>query len=213
MLDDGKGAHPEDVAMVEKVINSVSGKTDNDNSRGITMAANIIHAGASLGLMARAPYSMMAEPFVVGLSHGSMKAGLKSMLAQFSNVMRTATAQERAELADWIGVTTNSMYDDVMMNRVGADYSDSPLIGKFMSRFYRATWMTQWTNANRRASMVGGHHMLTKWGRDILNEGKGAWAADRRASAAKVLNELGIAPELHKDFAEWITKRDGMLQH
>jgi hypothetical protein len=202
------GLNDEDAKLWRSVFETITGRTNNFSMSGISKVSSAIHAGVATALMPRAVWSMMTEPLVGALATGDARVGLKSMLNQLGQVWRTGDGRARAELADFIGVTSSNIHDDIIMSRTGRDYSNTPSINKGMSAFYRMTGITQWNNSSRRASMGAMNWLIqTKYSKDILSNQTGAYWDKRRAEARGAFNELGVPPENQVAFAQWNVSR------
>jgi hypothetical protein len=203
------GLQGEDAKQIRLLVDSITGTTSNVKNTGISRLSSAIHAGAAISLMPRAVFSMLREPMVASLAHRDVRAGLEGMTNLFGAMLRTADSRTRAELADFLGVTTSAAHDDMMLARSGRDYANTPGVGRFMGNFYRTTGMTQMNNASRRASMGAMNHLLTKYSGDLLSNETGVRADNRRAEARGAFNEFGVPPESAQAFAEWNLARRG----
>jgi hypothetical protein len=162
-------------------------------------------------LMPRAMWSGLAEPMNAALATGSVKFGLKSFAYQFQNLWNKTSAQERTELAQYLGTVTSSMHDSIMLSRMSADYSDSPRLNRLMTQYYKTTGMTQMVNAQRVAATTAGSGFLGKLARDYLNTGTGRGELNAKDDATRWFNELGVPDRIHDDFAKWMTALGGAL--
>lgn len=203
------GLSPEDQAIVTDVAKFVTGQSNNGSSAPMAQAANVISSAVSLGVMPRVTWSMFAEPYITGLAGGDARAGFHALAGIFGNLAGTKDAARRAELLDYFGVTTNALYDNINQARMGPNYNDSPMLDKFMSKFYRVNFVPQLTDWNRRAAMAGVDWLMRKWSKDILNPQQHAGAEDNRAEAHRMFNELGVHPDLHTDVATWLLSHGG----
>jgi hypothetical protein len=192
------------------VINSITGRTTNTHGREVIALGNAMQSIASLALMPRVWWSSINEPVISGMMHGSPAAAWQSLVNTFDQLMNTASAQERTELVDALGVTASRMSEAVMANRIGAEFADSPRWGQIMHGFYRVTGLPQWTNVVRRASADMNDGMLRKYSRDLLNTDTGDLARARKARALRLFNDVGVPPQYREDFANWMLSRDGM---
>jgi hypothetical protein len=208
-MEDG-GLHPEDVDMVKHIIESVSGGTNNSQPRSTIALANSLHASASVALMGRAAYTMAAEPFVGALHTGEMRTGFKNLVGAMGQFLRTASARERAELADLLGVTRSAFHEEILMMRARSRYSDSINVGKFMAQYYMMNWVSQMTRGSKRGSVAGHDWYLRKLSRDTLDLSNRDSAADRRDEARRMFNELGIPETLQAGFSQWLAGVNGL---
>jgi hypothetical protein len=158
------GAEQADIATVRSGVQSITGTAHaavpySGYAWGVS---NFITMVTNLALLARAPFSSLAEPLAAVIRTGDAKLALKNLGRTLGEVARrTETVQQRAALARAIGLVTASLDDTVMQARVdGMGMTDSTSM-HIVGTFHRATGLTQLTNAQRRAAMVTGYEWLT----------------------------------------------------
>jgi hypothetical protein len=98
-----------------------------------------------------------------------------------------------------------------MLSRQGVDVNDQPRMGRLLSNFYRATFLTQVTNAQRAATVASSNWFISKLAQHILDTGTDKGAVHGREDAARWLNELGIPPEIHQKFSQFMVNLQGKL--
>lgn len=207
------GMYGDDGVKVRGIIESITGRTSNGDlqRRVMTDASNFVHAFGATALMGRAAWTSLHEPIVSSLMTGNVQVGLRAFAHQFAAIAGKASAQERALLADFIGVTTSRMSESLMTSRTGADYADSPTINRFMMQFYRTVGLTQLTNSIRRAVMGSlDWYLRQRVARDFLNQSNTPAAVKGHVRAQRWLNEMGIPPQRQHDFARWLSSQTGM---
>jgi hypothetical protein len=183
---------------------AVTGQQNTRGMSGLMKFSNVIHAAGSIALMPRAAWSALAEPMNAALATGSMKVGFETFANQFGQLMKTASARERTEMAQYLGTVTSAMHDSIMLNRMSANYADSPALNKFMTQYYRITGLTQLTNSQRIAATAASNGFLAKLSRDY--QGTNATAKD---TATRWFRELGLNDPIHGDFTKWMTDFEG----
>jgi len=206
------GVSGPDLQRFQSLVNQATGRLTYKANRDVQKANQQLHAMGAVLLMSRSAWSSLAEPINAAMATGEMKAAWHSFANQFASVFRTASARERAEIGDMLGITTSSAYDSIMQARTGAEYSDSPGTDRFMTAFYKASLLTQLTTAQRRAAVGTSDWLLRKWSRDLLNRDPGDRAADRRDDAERMFKELGLTSQgnnLRDQFANWMLSHDG----
>jgi len=206
------GANSDDVHRMRSIIEQVTGRTRNQVSRGIVKASNYITAFAMARLLPRTAWSAIHEPIMGYLATGDFKSTLGTVARLMKNIFSQASAQETADLADYIGVTTNILHESVMTSRT-TDYKEDPHLSRIMSQYYRMIGLTQITNAQRRAAVYGG----TDYFRRMANlasapakPGDSTGTLNRRDDAQRGLREFGVPDEHHADFAAWLNSFDGI---
>ena len=208
------GMRPEDKIRFEKMVNTVTGRSQTGGVLDFLQPVHqALHAAAAIALMPRAVWSALAEPMNAAMATGSMKVGFKTFAYQFGSLVNKASAKERTEMAELLNVITSKMHDTVMMSRMSADYSDSPLINKLMTKFYRVTGLTQVTNAQRTASAAANNWFLAKLSRDYVNQDGDKNAKHAREDATRWFNELGLKDvnNGHARFAKWMNDLGGEI--
>ena len=183
---------------------AVTGQQNTRGMSGLMKFSNVIHAAGSIALMPRAAWSALAEPMNAALATGSMRVGFETFANQFGQLMKTASARERTEMAEYLGTVTSAMHDSIMLNRMSANYADSPALNKFMTQYYRITGLTQLTNSQRIAATAAANGFLAKLSRD--HRGTDAVAKE---TATRWFRELGLNDPIHADFAKWMTDFNG----
>ena len=201
-----------DLQRFQELVNQSSGRLTYQTNKDIGKANSQLHALGAVALMGRSAWSSLAEPMNAAMATGDLGAAWKTFVYQFAGMFGTASARERAEIADMMGITSSHAYDSIMQARTGAEYEDSPATDRFMNQFYRATLLTQLTTAQRRAAVGTSDWLLRKWSRDLLSKDTDDRAADRRDDAERMFNELGLTSQgnaLRDQFANWILSHDG----
>jgi hypothetical protein len=218
------GLHHEDNMTIRAMKQAITGRPPGSN-HGFGQMTTYAHAYGAITLLGRSALSMASEPFIAGMTTGDVRVAFKSLLNQLGALRNSLDSQERAELSDLMTITNSAIYDDMMLNRTGADYADSLQVSKLMGMYYRLNLMTQWNNGTRRASMGAHNWFLTKlsndWGH-YETQYKGAKIPPKGFEAARAhtkwdrankwLNELGVPtdPDTRRAFTEWMVSHDGM---
>ena len=223
MHQEGKdgGFKGEDIETVRSTIEYIAGRTSSRRMPKISKLSNGVQAYGVARLLGRSAFSMFTEPGVSALATNETRVAFHAFAAQFGNLMHTSAAHERTQLMDFLGVTTNVMYDDMMQARNAADYADSPGLARMMPAIYRMFWLTQLNNANRRASGAGMHWYLGKISNDWLQfrNFQGNTKSflynrlhTRHDIAERMMNEIGIPQddETRQAFTEWMIAHDGL---
>ena len=207
------GMRAEDLRMFQDMIHTVTGRNADRTpfTQDLQRVTNVIHALGSLALMPRAMWSSLAEPMSAALVTGDLRTGFKIFAHQFGQMMRTASAAERTEFAQFHNVMTSAMYDSIMLSRMTADYSDSPRLNRLMTNYYRITGLTQLTNSQRAGAASAGNWFIAKLARDYQDPGTSTRRTNARDNASRWFNELGVPEHMHDEFAQWMTDLGGKL--
>ena len=206
------GMSGDDVSKFFELVADVTGR----NQRGAWVrfgqnAHNVVQGLGTLAMMERAVWSSLTEPVVAGLATGQMRAAFKNMGYTFGQLMRTADARDRTALAELLNVISSPQHDSVMLSRQGVDVNDQPQMGRLLSNFYRATFLTQVTNGQRAATVGTSNWFLGKLAQHILDTGTDPKAVHGRQDAARWLRELGLPDEIHQKFSQFMVDLQGKL--
>lgn len=199
------GARGEDNQAMRRLVEAVTGKQKSGLPPPVERAMNTVHALGSIALMPRAVWSSLSEPMAMLARTGNFKATGQAFANQVGDIVRTTSSKERAELANALGVTISHLHDSILADRTGANYTDSPALGRLLTSFYQRSGLTALTNSQRRSTMAAGHTALDAWSRDLLTGN-----ARRARDAAAQFRDLGVPDAAHQDFAKWVTERDGL---
>jgi hypothetical protein len=197
------GAHGADIKQMREWVEDITGRNRIRQAAPIQRFVNITHAVGSAALMTRAPFTAVVEPVNAWLRTGDGRIAFKALGNLVGEVFRTQSAVERAELADAIGLTTSPLYESALMTRTGSNYDESPVINRFMVRYYRRIGLTQLTNAQKRSVMSASIIGLKSWLRQLDHPDpvKSGYARDE-------LLGLGIDPEMFKPLLKWLEAND-----
>ena len=162
-----------------------------------------------LKLLGKASWSSIAEPTAVILRTGSFKAAGVTYRQYAREAFRSAeTTQDVAQIARAIGLVTNQLHDSVLMNRLGGDFDRAMSGNTMLMSFFKTNLLTQLTNAQRRATMVGG----TYWIRQLYVGIEKAGTAD--PARVKILQaelaDLGVGDNSSPVLAAWFKTFDDL---
>lgn len=164
---------------------------------------------ATMALMGRSAWSTIGEPMVVTAQTNSVGAGLHSFGVSLRALMHELNApgfrsndraEHLADIANTMGIVSTRLQEAMLVGRTEA-HSWAP--GRVMANFYRRVGLTQITNANKIGAISAAHSAMKIWGRQILNDRRGA-LFDPRGE----YRELGIPNAEHSAFAQWVTNLD-----
>ena len=174
-------------------------------------AHNVVQGMGTLAMMERAVWSSLTEPVVAGLATGEMGLAFKNMGYTFGQLMRTADARDRTALAEFLNVISSPQHDSVMLSRQGVDVNDQPQMGRLLSNFYRATFLTQVTNGQRAATVAAATGFSASWRSTSSTPAPTPRAVHGRQDAARWLRELGLPDEIHQKFSQFMVDLQGKL--
>jgi hypothetical protein len=172
---------------------------------------NVIQGAGALMMMERAVWSGLTEPMTAAMVTGNAAAGFRNMGYAMGQLIRTASARDRTALAEFLNVIASPQHDSIMLSRLGADVNDQPRLGRFLSNFYRATFLTQVTNGQRAATVGTSNWFIGKLAQHFLDTGADTAAAHRRQDAGRWLRELGLPDDIHRDFSQFMADQQGAL--
>ena len=203
-VTDNRDMNTHDANWFLKTVNDVTGAQNTGASNAAMKISNGVQAMGAMAMMPRAMWSGLSEPMNAALATGSMRPAFETVANQMGQIFHTASAKERTEMAEYLTTVTSPMHDSVMLSRMGADYSDSPPLNNFMQKYYRVTGLTALTNSQRIAATAASHGFLAKLARDQQGTN-----VNKKDDATRWMGELGLPPEIHDDFAKWMTDLNG----
>jgi hypothetical protein len=224
------GANGERLTAAENSLNRIDGMAGDDVTKFMELVAdvtgrnqpggwnrfrqqshNVIQGAGALVMMERAVWSALTEPMVASMVTGNAGAGFRNMGYVLGQLIRTADARDRTALAEFLNVIASPQHDSVMLSRMGADVNDQPRLGRFLSNFYRATFLTQVTNGQRAGTVGTSNWFIGKLAQHFLDTGTDTKAGHRREDARRWFRELGLPDDIHQDFAQFMVDQQGAL--
>lgn len=209
------GMRAEDARSVRDLVNVITGQpigTSHWLPKSGVRIAEWAHAIGTIALMPRAVWSAITEPMVTGLRTmpADARAGLNATLRGWGEMLHEITDRGQAarmnEIAQYVGAVVGSHYDSINAGRYGASYTDSHSAEALMQSFFKATMLTQLTNAQRRAAIVSAAHWMQSLAQTVSRTAQpGSFAEARRLDTAHFeLRELGIDDADQEHFARWL---------
>lgn len=201
-----EGTASETILQLRSTIESVTGRTPRAKIVGYgDRLATAVYVIGTLALLPKAVWTAVAEPATFVLRTGEVKLATKVLGLYAREAFRGAkSVKELAALAEMVGVVSSPLHDTLMLNRMG-DGNDKSTGSVVLSRFFRATFLSQVTNAQRRAVLAGSFY----WMRDLaktVQEGSGIKAKMARAE----FRDVGVAEDDIDAFTKWLAARDGL---
>jgi hypothetical protein len=189
-------------------------------AQGVLDTVTMLTAASAMG---RGFLNNLVEPVSMGIrtgNPGTMFRAYAETWARFLREVPNLSPAIKAKMGDtfWqqygehIGTIHNSIEDAWMTNHsmdIDADQAN-PAFRWITNRVYKANLMDASENAKQQASHAIGYSFikdLARWskGEHWMNK---AFGVDPKQSVADQLNELGIAPEKHAEFADWVLELD-----
>jgi len=201
-----QGAKSDEVDAARNAIEEITGR---NRSNGMKHADRLSAALFVLGyitLLPRAAWSSVAEPLTVMMRTGDVTTTARTFSTYLREAVRgNKSVKELAALAEMIGIVSTPLHDTVLLNRLAGDHGNIVSGNTIMTRFFRANFLSQLTNAQRRAVLAGGSY----WLRDMARA-----HADPKASAVnkrlveREFQELGVGPKNFETMRKWLAARD-----
>ena len=200
------GADAQDVVQVRRAIESIAGRGE----RGLfadmlSRVSGLIYVYTYIRLLPRMAITALSEPATILLRTGNAKAAFSTFTAYLSELNQKAeTVRERQEIAKAIGLVSSPLYDVLLMSRMGMDTGHIASPNVLMAKFFQANWAAAITNAQRRATMLGGF----VWMRDMAQKhALSTDVADKKIIEAE-FKELGIREQDLTSFMDWLAQSD-----
>lgn len=221
MLADGVDANTvEEMRQLVRLAAGVGIPPRGRTAQGVLDSVTMLTAASAMG---RGFLNNLVEPVSMGIrtgSPGTMFRAYGETWARFLREVPNLSPAIKAKLGDtfWqqygetIGTIHNSIEDAWMTNHsmdIDADQAN-PAMRWLTNRIYKANLMDASENAKQQASHAIGYGFikdLAKWskGEHWMNK---AFGVNPKQSVADQLNELGVPPEKHAEFSDWVLTLD-----
>jgi len=192
-----KGVDPRDVNSLRAHFDSATGRLYRTRPDKAAAALSWIQTAGVLRLLPRAVISSAAEGLAVGIRAHDVGAGFKAMKDSYAILFGLDDAADVRQAAEMLGIVGDAISDLVISARFGGEVQGQ-LQAKTLARFFRVTHLHQVTEAQRLAATRIGQGMIRTLLQDVLA------ANSRKASAARLLRELGIDDAMAPRVARWL---------
>jgi Zn-dependent peptidase ImmA (M78 family) len=183
-------AYMDDIDTLKKLINVVAGRgAQGDTTRGVERVTSFIYAAGTLALMPRAAFTSLAEPVFTLVRTRDVQASMRTLSGLMREVVRNADSDQRQEMANALGLVTNSHYDTIMVNRMTGGVGHGTKLERLLTNFFERTYLTALTNAQRRAALGGADVYVRHLARDAVTK---TGIVQEKAMAE--LRGLGVPP-------------------
>ena len=192
-----KGVDEDDVNTLRDNFAGATGSLYSTRPGAVSGAMGWIQTAGVLGALPRSVISSLAETLTVGVKAHDIRAGLKATVFAWADMLKIASHPEDAvRLSEFLGLTGHALNDMILHSRFDGD-PGSRGQQKLVSRFFRTNMLEGVTRSQRIAALRIGQGML----RELLTDVGGT---RRRASALRLLNELGIDEPMAKSLLAWL---------
>lgn len=196
-----EGVSVEDQAFVSDMVKSLTGRGKSNLPPAFAGFLNYVHALGTMALLPRAVMSSLGEPTGAAIRTGNIVDTLKPYLNMVKGVAGSIDAKQWADLSRAIGAVSNGFAETLAANRFGGTFDSSIKTDMMMARFFKRTFLTGLTNAQRSAILPIAHQFMMLHAANIQN---GNDVANSRA----LLAELGV--EDAADFSDWLMQSDSI---
>lgn len=205
------GVRKEDRDMVEKIVGQVTGTDRNAMPGEYQRFLGNIHALGQMALLGRVVLTSMAEPITTAVQTGKPLDALKAVALTMQEIASTGSVRERRAMARVLGIVSGDYADEMISNRLGGTFAESPNMSKVTANYFRRVGLTGLTNAQRRSAMqLSGRYVLEL--AHTLDDSKAS--ANDKGFARAELTDAGIQPEQIQAFVEWSREyTDRMPRH
>lgn len=194
------GVRKEDRDMVERIVGQVTG-TDRNNMPGeYQRFLGNVHALGQMALLGRVVLTSLAEPITTAVQTGKPLDALKAVALTIQEIASTGSVRERRAMARVLGIVSGDYADEMIANRLGGTFAESPNMTKVSANYFRRVGLTGLTNAQRRSAMqLSGRYVL-----ELAHTLDDDQASDSDKGFARAeLTDAGIQPEQIEAFVEW----------
>lgn len=205
------GVRKEDRDMVEKIVGQVTGTDRNAMPGEYQRFLGNIHALGQMALLGRVVLTSLAEPITTAVQTGKPLDALKAVALTMQEIASTGSVRERRAMARVLGIVSGDYADEMISNRLGGTFAESPNMSKVTANYFRRVGLTGLTNAQRRSAMqLSGRYVLEL--AHTLDDSKAS--ANDKGFARAELTDAGIQPEQIQAFVEWSREyTDRMPRH
>lgn len=197
-----KGVNPREVDNLRHHFESAAGLLYSTRPDAGASALSWIQTAGVLRLLPRAVISSAVEGLAAGVRAHDVGAGFKAMADSYGIVFGLDKAEDVRQTAEMLGIVGDAMNDLVLSAQFGGEVGGLAQ-QKLLSRFFRTTQLHQITEAQRLAATRVGQGMLRTLLQDV---GEGT---KRKASAARLLAELGMDEAGAKGVSDWLASNGG----
>lgn len=191
-------------AEVVQIIKSMTGNMGAAATGGQRRFLSLARTWGAFTYLSRATFASLSEPVSIAIRTGN--AG--DLLRAYGNTVRHWVPTLRKigdgkyleEMGKDLGIIGDAIDNLALMQRVGSD-DNTQLARRLQSNFFRHVGLTQFTEANRIASMQIGMTFMRRLASDVVNK------SHVETMSRNLLAELGI--EDPDKFSKWVLDRDG----
>lgn len=197
-----KGAFGDDIRSIRDMVEDLTGRARDSTPASINHVNNIVTTAGMMSLLPRAVWSATFEPFTAYAKTGDAKVMVKSVHSFVQQAMGRGDSAAVRELAEAIGVSTNSQFEAILSSHLNGMYSGDTKWATISSNYQRLTFQQQIFNIQRASQTRVGHYWITTQIDNAMN------ASGFEASRAKAeLRELGIDDSEIKAVHTWLKIR------
>lgn len=205
------GVRQEDRSMASSIVGQVTGTDRSSMPAEFQRALGNVHAIGQMTLLGRVVLTSLAEPITAAIQTGRPIDALKSIALTIQEIGNGKDVQERRAMARVLGIVAGDYADEVIANRLGGTFAESPNMAKVSANFFRRVGLTGLTNAQQRAAMkLAGRYVLDM----ALEQADASVDPARRGYARDELIDSGMQQEQLNEFANWAREfSDRMPRH
>ena len=202
------GADTKAVTQTRDNIEEITGRKKGRSVGQMDRLSAGIYALGYIALLPKAAWSSVVEPTTILIRTGNFTTLKKTYQQYIMEAVRGAkTTKEVQAIAEFIGLVSTPLHDTVLLNRLSGDQQGVVSGNSLMTRFFRANGLSQITNAQRRASMVGGNY----WFQDLAKQyRKNSTTMGQRATIEAEFNEIGLGGKNFKPMLDFLASLDGL---
>ena len=202
------GADTNAVTQTRDNIEEITGRKKGRSVSHMDRFSAGLYALGYIALLPKAAWSSVVEPTTILIRTGSVTALKKTYQQYIMEAVRGAkTTKEIQAIAEFIGLVSTPLHDTILLNRLSGDQSGVVSGNSLMTRFFRANGLSQITNAQRRASMVGGNY----WFQDLAKQyRKNSTTMADRARIETEFNEVGLGGKNFRPMLDFLASLDGL---
>lgn len=203
-----EGVDRRDIATIATMMDIMAGQNPLRQKNPTLNAAgawfNTIYS--TVALLPRAVFQSGAEAITASAVMENPVYGVKGMIDLVAGALGTASAKERREIGELIGLIDIGNSTRLMSDRFGGSYDDPLPVQKISASLFTRTGLIALTRAQKTHGMGTANAYLIHLSRNLLKAKPES--ADAREVQAR-FNELGIRDA--EGFAKWMTSHGGSI--
>ncbi len=197
-----QGVPSKDLRFLRRAIESSTGTMSGSASGPGHAITGWVQTIGPLAVLPRAVLSSLVEGMTIGSRTGNLWRGIEGFGESWKAVLRTKDTAEARQVAELLGVISDGL-TDMRAAAVWDAGVDSKAQRALVGGLFRVTGMQEITNGQRIAAVKVGQTFIRQMADEV------AQGAGTKASATRLLSELGVDEGQARALSAWLKRNDG----